>query len=260
MNISITGTLGSGKSSVCKLLEKKGFEIISNGVLFRKIAEEKGVSVVELNELAKTDKSIDKMLDDRSTQLGKEKDNAVFDARMGWHFVKDSFKIFLLVDINESARRVYNDNRVSETYESVDKAKADLMKRQLLEKERYNNLYGVDYLNLNNYDLVIESTSATPEQEIEAMLNAFENYCEGKKSVLLNPTSILVPSKLLKEDADCQCDCENDEIVVELVANKFSLVSGFSKLKKALNDNEVYVSVKVMESKSYLSFSNGGLA
>ncbi|MBO5489595.1 MAG: dephospho-CoA kinase, partial [Eubacterium sp.] len=56
MNISITGTLGSGKSSVCKLLKEKGYDIISNGVLFREIAEEKGVSVVELNEIAKTDK------------------------------------------------------------------------------------------------------------------------------------------------------------------------------------------------------------
>ena len=43
MNISITGTLGSGKSSVCKILKENGYDIISNGVLFREIAEEKSV-------------------------------------------------------------------------------------------------------------------------------------------------------------------------------------------------------------------------
>ena len=72
MNISITGTLGSGKSSVCKILKENGYDIISNGVLFREIAEEKGITVVELNELAKKDKSIDDMLDERSIRLGKE--------------------------------------------------------------------------------------------------------------------------------------------------------------------------------------------
>ena len=92
MNISITGTLGSGKSSVCKILKENGYDIISNGVLFREIAEEKGITVVELNELAKKDKSIDDMLDERSIRLGKELDSTIFDSRMGWHFIPDSFK------------------------------------------------------------------------------------------------------------------------------------------------------------------------
>lgn len=77
MNISITGTLGSGKSSVCKILKENGYDIISNGVLFREIAEEKGITVVELNELAKKDKSIDDMLDERSIRLGKELDSTI---------------------------------------------------------------------------------------------------------------------------------------------------------------------------------------
>ena len=150
MNISITGTLGSGKSSVCAVLEKRGYSTISNGVLFREIAKEKGITVVELNELAKTDKSIDKMLDDRSIRLGKELDNTIFDSRMGWHFIPDSFKVFLFADMNEAARRVYAAERVSEAYQSEDDAKSDLVRRQLLEKERFSSLYGVDYLDLHN--------------------------------------------------------------------------------------------------------------
>ena len=38
MNITITGNLGGGKSSVCKELEKYGFKIITGGGLFRDIA------------------------------------------------------------------------------------------------------------------------------------------------------------------------------------------------------------------------------
>lgn len=33
MNISITGTLGSGKSSVCKILKENGYDIISRSFI-----------------------------------------------------------------------------------------------------------------------------------------------------------------------------------------------------------------------------------
>ena len=55
-------------------------------------------------------RSIDDMLDARSTQLGKTMDHTVFDSRLAWHFVEKSFKVFLLVDTQEAARRVYEGN------------------------------------------------------------------------------------------------------------------------------------------------------
>ena len=110
MNITLTGNLGSGKTNICNILEKEvGFEIIKSGELFREIANERKISVVELNELAKSDKSIDIMLDERSKVLGDIKTDSVFDSRMGWFFVSDSFKVFLLVEIKEAAKRVLND-------------------------------------------------------------------------------------------------------------------------------------------------------
>ena len=120
MNITITGNLGSGKSSVCKELEKSGFTIISAGDIFRQIAAEKGMTVIELNEAAKKDRSIDDMLDQRSTELGKTMDHTVFDSRLAWHFVQHSFKVFLLVDTKEAARRVFTGNsRSAETYQDI---------------------------------------------------------------------------------------------------------------------------------------------
>ena len=83
MNITLTGNLGSGKTNICNILEKEvGFEIIKSGELFREIANERKISVVELNELAKSDKSIDTMLDERSKVLGDIKTDSVFDSRM----------------------------------------------------------------------------------------------------------------------------------------------------------------------------------
>ena len=123
MNLSLTGNLGSGKSSLGKELIARGFEIVSSGDIFRGLAAEKGVSIVEMNKIAETDKSIDKMVDDRTIALGKSKDNTIFDSRMGWHFVPDSFKVFVMVDLMEAGRRVYNDSlRKAEAYENMEDA------------------------------------------------------------------------------------------------------------------------------------------
>lgn len=177
MNITITGNLGSGKTSVCKELKKSGFEIISAGDIFREIATEKGMTVIELNEAAKKDRSIDDMLDNRSTELGKKMDHTVFDSRLAWHFVEHSFKVFLLVDVQEAARRVFaGDNRGAEAYQDMEGAKAGLASRAKLEQERFRELYGIDYYDAGNYDLVIESSCASPEQVAQEIKRNFELY------------------------------------------------------------------------------------
>ena len=176
MNITITGNLGSGKSSVCKQLEERGMNIISSGTLFRQIAEEKHLSVTELNELAKTDKSVDNLLDQRNAELGKKLDNTVFDSRLGWHFIPNSFKVFFIVNTKESANRVFQDNRPTEHFQTQEEAIIGLQKRASLEKERYVEIYHVNYYDLSNYDLVIDTTYASPEQIADTIQNQFEEY------------------------------------------------------------------------------------
>lgn len=201
-NITLTGSLGSGKSSVCKELRKKGYEIVSSGDIFRQIAEDRGLSVVELNAIAQTDKSIDKLIDDRTTEWGKQLTNTVFDSRVGWHFVKDSFKVFIYVGLEEASRRIYGDTtRKSESYDSMEECRQAIIKRQQLEQERYYDLYGVDYYNVDNYDLVIDSTNVTPKEAAEMIIRCFDEFREGKvweKTMLMCPVS-LYPSKNTRE-------------------------------------------------------------
>lgn len=179
MNITITGNLGAGKTSVCGCLEQQGFEVISAGKIFREVAAEKGISVLEMNKLAKTDRSIDVLIDERSARLGKEKDNAVFDSRMAWNFIPDSFKVFLLVDTEEAAKRVFSDKtRDTEKYAKEEDAVLHLYERAMLEQERFKELYGVDYFSVNNYNLIIDSTGVTPEQVAGEILSNFEQYKE----------------------------------------------------------------------------------
>lgn len=177
MNITITGNLGSGKTSVCKELKKAGHTVISAGDIFREIAAEKGMTVIELNEAAKSDRSIDDMLDSRSTLLGKTMNHTVFDSRLAWHFVENSFKVFVLVETTEAARRVFDgSSRSGEEYQNMEEAREGLKTRAKLEQARFMQLYGINYYDSSNYDLIIESSCASPQQLAQEIIRNFELY------------------------------------------------------------------------------------
>ena len=60
-----------GKYDFIAPVKEKGYEVISGGTIFRELAAKKNMSVIELNEYAKTDKSIDDQIDNRTTELSK---------------------------------------------------------------------------------------------------------------------------------------------------------------------------------------------
>lgn len=49
MNVTITGNLGAGKTSVCNELKKMGYDVISGGDIYRTYAQEHGITIVELS-------------------------------------------------------------------------------------------------------------------------------------------------------------------------------------------------------------------
>ena len=180
MHITITGQLGSGKSTICNLIKDKyGYEIFSTGAIQREVAREKGITTLELNKLMEVDHSLDDIIDTTTTRLSVERkdDKLIFDSRMAWHFAKDTFKIFLKVDPRVAAERVMANQRgAEETYASVEEACAKLVERSRVEQKRFVELYGVDYYDVNNYNLVVDSSHLTPEQIVQALWDAFVAY------------------------------------------------------------------------------------
>ena len=185
MLISITGKLGSGKSTVCGILkEKYGFEIFSTGTINREFARSLGISTLELNERLKEDPALDKEIDGTVTRLSIEKkdEKLIFDSRMAWHFAKDTFKIFLTIDPMEAARRVMlNQRGAEEHYETVNDACEGLLKRGSVERERFIQIYGVDYFDHNNFDLIVDTTSRTPDEIVNIIVENYESYCNNKE-------------------------------------------------------------------------------
>lgn len=180
MHITLTGNLGSGKSTICRILENDyHYEIYSTGKVQRAIAEEMGITVLEMNQLMCTDHKYDHLIDDTTAKISRENpDKAiVFDSRLAWNFVERSFKVFLSVSLSVAAQRVYNDNRGEvEKYSSVEDAKDQLKLRAQTEDVRYKDIYGLEYFNFSNYNLVLDSTYCTPEILARLMMSEAEFY------------------------------------------------------------------------------------
>ena len=183
MLISITGNLGSGKSTICSILrDRYGFEIFSTGNINREVARKLGISALELNKRLKIDHSLDDEIDSTVTRISIERkdDKLIFDSRMAWHFAKDTFKIFLTIDPSEAARRVMlNPRGEEEKYNSVEDARNGLIARGNVERERFMDIYGVDYFDNNNYNLIVDTTSRTPDEIVKIIIENFELYCSS---------------------------------------------------------------------------------
>lgn len=263
MNITITGNLGSGKSSVAKLLKERGYEYSSTGNIFRQLAMEKGLSVEEFNKqvneaASRGDHSVDKMIDDTTTRIAEEQDKVVFDSRLAWHFASKSFKVFIITDIDEASRRVFHDSlrANSESYESKEACRRALINRQKLETVRYKEIYDIDYYDMSNYNLVIESTNASPDEIAQEILDKMADYQKGsfEKMMELNPSSIK-SAELLNSNADAHI------IEVSEKGGIFTLSAGKNKLDEAVAQGVKFVPVKVSSSEdggedSFMNFIN----
>ena len=180
MQITITGKLGSGKSTVCNILKDKyGFEIYSTGAVQREYARGLGISTLELNQRMAEHPNLDAEIDNMVTKISIERadEKLIFDSRMAWHFAKNTFKIFLTIDPCEAATRVMKNQRGDEEkYCCADEACEKLIERSRVERERFKAIYGVDYYDYNNFNIVIDTTCKTPEEVVSLIVDNHAKY------------------------------------------------------------------------------------
>jgi cytidylate kinase len=176
MIITISGKPGSGKSTIAKLLAKMlKYRHYSMGDLQRSIAEEKGISLIELSKLEEKDPSIDREVDRKQKELGEKKDNFVIDSRIGFHFIPKSVKIYLDISLDESVKRISKDKRAGEAG-TVEELKAEIKRRMQSETKRYKKYYGADISKLSNYDLVVDTSKLTIEQVFEKVASFIKKF------------------------------------------------------------------------------------
>lgn len=173
MIITITGKPCSGKGTVAKEFCKKyNFEYVCTGDMFREYAKKLGYdNILTFQEEDPRVKEVDKIVDSSIEQLGKTKlnNNIVIDSRLAWHFIPNSFKVFIDVDKTIAGKRLIEANRETEQTTSLDDAIKKLEARWQVENDRYLELYQTNNLDLINYDFVIDSSNITPTEITESI-------------------------------------------------------------------------------------------
>jgi cytidylate kinase len=180
--ITIAGQPGSGKSSTAKEVARRlGYQHFSSGDLFRALAREQGHDVLQANSSAEQNAAIDNLVDGRLKQMGQDEDQLVVDSRLAWHWMPQSFKVFLDLDLGVAAQRILanidearlkSENIPSDpaAYTSV------LQERMASESRRYKTLYDVDLHDKANYSLVIDTAVHDLNAVVELVLQDYHNH------------------------------------------------------------------------------------
>ncbi len=186
--ITIAGNLGSGKSTTGKILAGiLGYKRYSSGDFMRKIAEERKITLAELSAEAEADESIDREIDEYVKKI-ENKNKIVIDSRLAYHWIPESFKVFLSLPTQVGAERMLADlqknptraHEQKETPKSVEDVAKPVEERLASERKRYKELYGIaNHTDPKNFDLVVD-TEKNDAQKVAGII--LEKYKEWLKN------------------------------------------------------------------------------
>ncbi len=167
-NIAISGDIGTGKSTLAKLLsEKLNWKYVSAGNYFREWYKNQGMDVSKVYGIPEEE---DRKMEADFQKDMAEKTDIVFESRLAGWLAKDyakTLKVLCTVEPEEAYRRVAGRDSVSEV-----EAKALSQKRAKDLVDKFNNLYAVsDFLDEKYFDLVIDTTNLSPEKVLEKVLD-----------------------------------------------------------------------------------------
>ncbi|MCJ7638766.1 MAG: AAA family ATPase [Euryarchaeota archaeon] len=153
MLLTISGPSGSGKTTVANSLSQRlGFAHISAGEVFRELARERALSLEQLSKLAEKDPEIDQMVDTRQAELAQSHETVIVDGRLSGWVLKGDIAVWLKAPLEVRAERIAR-------REDKDRAIAlrETRTRDSSEAARYLAFYNIDTVNLDIYDLIIDT-------------------------------------------------------------------------------------------------------
>ena len=167
--MTISGPHGSGKSTyAAKLAGSLGLRHVSAGLMFRNLADERKVALQRFQELAATDPSIDRLVDER-TMTEAEIGDVVVDGQLaGWVLKEISdLRVLLTAPLVVRLERIAARDRIS-----LEEARRQTLHREGVQAERYRKHYGFSVDDWSIYQLILDTSFGSIEDTAKILLAA----------------------------------------------------------------------------------------
>jgi len=158
--IAVSGQVGAGKTTYAKKLAKDfNLRYVSNGELFRQLAKEHGVSLLEFHKMAEENPEYDKMVDERAIEEAK-KGNVVIDGHLAAWVLSDiaNIKILLIAPFEERVKRI-----AERDGKTLEEAKMEILTREESNKKRCKEYYGKDMNDWSIFNIIIDTSKLSIE-------------------------------------------------------------------------------------------------
>ena len=167
---TIGGLAGSGTTTAAKVLsEKLNIPFISSGAIFREMAKEYGMSLLEFGTFAEGNTEIDKEIDKRQAKIAEESENLIVEGRLSAHFVEADLKIWMYAPFNVRVSRI-----CEREDKSTETAKFEIKKREESEATRYLDIYNININEYEIYDLMLNTDKFSPEELADIILKTLK--------------------------------------------------------------------------------------
>ncbi len=165
LRIAISGKSGCGNTTVSTMLaEKLGITLIN--YTFRQLAAEKGLTLAQVIENAKTDDSYDFYVDTHQVELAR-KESCVLGSRLAiWMLKEADLKVYLIASDDTRAKRILN--REGGDLQQI---KDFTAMRDREDSARYMKLYKIDNSEYEFADLKIDTATRTPEAIVSMIID-----------------------------------------------------------------------------------------
>ena len=169
IRIAISGKSGCGNTTVSQVVaERLGLRFIN--FTFRSLAQERGISLEKVLELAEKDDWWDKEVDIRQVQIARENGGCVLGSRLAiWMLGDADLKVYLTAKPEIRAARIVK--REGGNFEEVAAFTRD---RDRQDHSRYLRIYNIDNYNNDFADLFIDTDHLDPDQIAQLIIEAAE--------------------------------------------------------------------------------------
>ncbi|HCC68082.1 TPA: hypothetical protein DEP90_02675 [Patescibacteria group bacterium] len=187
MVLVVGGPGGSGSSTIAKRLAKYfNIKRIYGGEYFRKEAKSRGFDSLEAfykrakeEDIKKIDQRVDNHFRDLAKKGGVLIESKIFSGIATKEKISCTSKIWITASLDVRVERVLGKEKIRGFLRKWFRRREiinDLTKRYEYDKERYHDLYGIDYDSPNKYnDLVIDSSHQVPDETFSLIINFLNN-------------------------------------------------------------------------------------